>query len=175
MGQQELSFTSFNWRRELLLVSMAGMEVSWLAGWAVVMLGAGRTAGLLTAWLSAFVLYLIAAITARRLSLRRSPRADWIIGGLALVSTLIFVKLNLYPEISVFNPRWFGTFVGQIAGQWKTWPRELTGLFIGFVIWFRGLRLPGRLWRWRLCRRGWVWMLEEWLSPTLWPACFPLP
>lgn len=138
------SSTTLNWRRELLLASMAGMETSWLAGWTVILLESGKAAGLVTAWFSTFALYLVAAATARTLMRRRTPRSDWIIGGLALVSALIFINLNVYPDISLFNPRWLGTLVGNIASGFEKWPRELTALFIGFFIWFRGLRLPRR-------------------------------
>lgn len=133
-----------NWRRELLLLSMAGMDASWLAGWAVILMGAGRTAGLLTAWLSTFALYVMAATTARALIRRRTQRSDWIIGGLVFVSTLVFINLNLYPHNSPIDPSWLGTLVDDLASGSRTLPRELVGLLIGFFIWFLGLRLPRR-------------------------------
>ncbi len=144
MSRQSSSLPEFNWRRELLLLSMAGMEVSWLAGWTVILLGARQTAGLATAWLSTFVIYIIAVTTARMLIRRRSRRSDWIIGGLVLISTLVFINLNLYPDISLFSPRWLGVLAHHVAAGLQAWPRELTALFIGFFIWFRGLRLPRR-------------------------------
>ncbi|MFQ5855344.1 MAG: DUF4129 domain-containing protein [Anaerolineae bacterium] len=144
MGSQDLSLATFNWRRELLLVSMAAMETSWLAGWAVILLGTARTVGLLTAWLSTFALYLIAITTARTLIRRRSTRSDWIIGGLVLISTLIFTKLNLYPTVGLINPKWLGMMMRNVASGLQAWPRELTALFVGFFVWFRGLRLPRR-------------------------------
>jgi len=144
MSQQTSHLPEFNWRRELLLLSMTGMEVSWLAGWAVILLGAGQTAGLVTAWLSTFAVYLIAVTTARTLIRRRTRRSDWIIAGLVLVSTLIFINLNLYPGTSPFDPRWLRTLVSNIVSGLQRWPRELTALLFGFFIWVRGLRLPRR-------------------------------
>lgn len=143
-GQYNLSDARLNWRRELLLLSMAGMEVSWLAGWTVILLDATRTAGLTTAWISTFVVYVLATSTARTLIRRRTRRSDQIIGGLVLVSTLVYLKFNLYPAIGLFDPGWLGTLARNIASGLQKWPRELTGLLIGFFIWFRGLRLPRR-------------------------------
>ncbi|MFQ5340826.1 MAG: DUF4129 domain-containing protein [Anaerolineae bacterium] len=133
-----------NWRRELLLLSMAGMDASWLAGWAVILLGAGQTAGLATAWLSTFALYVMATTTARTLIRRRTQRSDWIIGGLVFVSTLVFINLNLYPHNGPFDPSWLRAVVEDFAAGSRRLPRELVGLFIGFFIWFQGLRLPRR-------------------------------
>ncbi|MBS1252596.1 MAG: hypothetical protein MAG451_01637 [Anaerolineales bacterium] len=164
MSQQTSSLANFNWRRELLVVSVAAMEVTWLAGWIRILLGVDETAGIVTVWLSTIVLYFVAMTTARMLIQRPTPRLDWIIGGLVFVSTLAFVNLNLYPQFSLFNPRWLATLIGNITGGFQTWPREITGVFIGFFIWFRGLRLPrqrvaGIRTTWRRVKVGLVMMV----------------
>lgn len=138
------TLAEFNWRRELLLISMAAMEVTWLSGWIKILIGVDQTASLTTIWLSTLAIYLLAMITARSLIQRPTPRIDWIIGGLILISTLIFLNLNLYPTVSLFNPRWFSLLVGNVTSGFQTWPREITTLFVGFFLWFRGLRLPQR-------------------------------
>lgn len=144
MSHQYPSLANFNWRREFLVLALAAMEVTWLSGWIKIILGAEQSAGLATVWLSTFGLYLIAITTARALVRRPTPRIDWIIGSLALISTLLFLNLNLYPTVRLFDLRWPAMLIQNVISGVQGWPREITGLFIGFFIWFRGLRLPRR-------------------------------
>lgn len=122
-----------NWRREGLFLIIAGMETCWLVGWSRVLLtGLGADIPGL-AWWSVIGLYVVALITARTLGRLGLRRGAWIIGGLALLTSMLLLQVNLDGSLQLLrDPSDPSTAI------------EVLTLLTGFLIWFRALRIPAR-------------------------------
>jgi len=119
------------------------METCWVVAWSRVILGYPGLGGSGLSWWSVFVLYLIALTTARLVGPRRD-RARWLVGAVALVTSALLVKVNLYPEVSLFNAAWVGRLLGQLTDLSVGLSLEALTLLLGFFAWYRGLRIPMR-------------------------------
>jgi hypothetical protein len=153
-----------NWRREGLFVAVAGMETCWVVGGSRVLLReqGANVAGF--TWWSVLTLYILALITARTLGRMELRRASWIIGGLALGSSLLLLQANSDQAPLILRR----------PGDPST-AREILALMLGFLIWFRALRVPALLGDTRAITRQFqvgVLILSVATLSTLW---FPAP
>ena len=131
-------------RRELLFLAIAGMETCWVAGWSRVILGSLGAGGAGLSWPSVLALYLVAVAATRLLGARRSPRETWVLGGLALLTTALVIKVNLYPDLELLDPAWVGRMLRRVTDLSAGLSQEMRALLLGLFVWFRGLRIPAR-------------------------------
>ena len=122
---------TINWRREGLFLCIIGMETCWIVGWSRVLLrrSKGNVTGL--AWWSVLALFLIALATARTLGRLRLQRESWIIGALALLTSLALVQINL---------GWVSEILRHPSATASA--RKFVTLLLGLLVWFRALPIP---------------------------------
>lgn len=122
-----------NWRREGLFLAIAGMETCWIVGWSRILMAELQADIPELSWWSLFALYVIGLSTARLVS-RLEPRyGPWIIAGLALLTSLLLLLVNLgWTSFALFS------FANLSSAE------SVVTLLFGFLIWILALRTPAQ-------------------------------
>jgi len=122
-----------NWRREGLFLAIAGMETCWIVGWSRILMAELQADIPELSWWSLFALYAIGLTTARLVS-RLEPRyGPWIIAGLALLTSLLLLLVNLgWTSSALFS------FANLSSAE------SVVTLLFGFLIWILALRTPAQ-------------------------------
>ena len=120
-----------NWRREGLFLAIAGMETCWIVAWSRILMAELQAEIPQLSWWSLFALYVIGLTTAR-LASRLAPRyGPWIISGLAVLTSLLLLLVNLG-----------GTFSAWLSLSNLARAESVVTLLFGFLIWVLALRTP---------------------------------
>lgn len=153
-----------NRRHRLLFLSLAGMDAAWFlplaltvivrwqaimmaeAGAAVVRLN-GLTeltplAAMLLAWLTLLLYMLVADLLNRRLI--DSPARELLLLGAALLTTLIGVRMLLYPDAAPGDWQWVGSTANAVFNFTAGWRPELALVLINLFLWWRVVMASGR-------------------------------
>jgi hypothetical protein len=131
-----------NWRRELLYVGLAVMECCWLFAWQTLFLGArGQSqrvplAGLLAMMLGALYLTRLGNQSGVSLVAQRL-----ITLALALLSTLVLLKVQVYTSYSLTDLSWLVRFAREVGDFLLRIPLSLILFLTGLYIWWRGIEL----------------------------------
>ena len=134
-----------NWRKEMLYLSLATMESCWFYAWLAFILGTSRQAPRVprSAILFALVLalYLTRLLSQRAISLL-TQRVVTIV--LALLSTVLLLKLYVYVDYHVSDLSWLGRFVWEISNTFQRIHASLVIFLAGLYLWWRGIQLAQR-------------------------------
>jgi len=134
-----------HWRRELSYVGLVLMECCWLYPWASAL--TGRQAARPYLPFAALVCTLLLALYLTRLLELGTPRV-WLqrllTVSVALLSTLLLLRLYLYGEYRPGDLSWTFRFVGELGTVLERVPRALIIFALGLYLWWRGISLAQR-------------------------------
>jgi len=133
-----------SWRRELLYVCLATMEVCWFYPWLLLLSGAAsgrRIPFVVVLCLFLGVTYLTRLFHQRavRLSLQRSATVS-----LALLCSLLLLRLYIYVGYPVSDLSWLGHLVWDLGNVMQRIPPALVIFVAVLYIWLRGIQLAQR-------------------------------
>lgn len=131
-----------NWRRELLYVGLALMECCWLFPWQTLFLGARGQSQRVP--LAGFLVMMLGALYLTRLGNQSgvSLVAQRLITlVLALLSTLVLLRVQVYATYSLTDLSWLGRFAREVGDFLQRIPVSLILFLTGFYIWWRGIEL----------------------------------
>jgi hypothetical protein len=121
-----------NWRRELMIIALAGMEACWLTGLARVLIKGPGSAQTLVSWWSVFLLFLVALAVVRVVGRLELRYGRWLTAGLTLLTAALLVQFSLDQSLFFLrNPS------DPASG------RATLVFVLGFVVWYRALRITG--------------------------------
>lgn len=134
-----------SWRKSTLYLGLAAMEACWLYPWFLFALGVGeRAAGVPFA---AMLLTLLLSFYVTRYFDRRAASLGWqrlwtIV--LALLCTLLLLRVYVYPGYSLTDLSWLTRFVWELGNVLQ----RIHGSFIltlaSLLLWWRGIQLAQR-------------------------------
>ena len=131
------------WRRELLLVSILGMDATWLTPWTAILAGTtqGPPHGLSLPRL--FGLLVVALLGTRLLGTLRLPLgAQQALAGLLAIGTgLVLIGVHLYSEYPLLGQGWIVAWLGDLAALQSGGMSGLVLLGVGLYAWGRGISL----------------------------------
>jgi hypothetical protein len=107
------------------------METAWIVAWSRVLLTRSEAHAQGLSWWSVLALYILALAAARALQSLQLRRASWIISGLALLSSLMLLQVNLGRILPARSH----------PADPSTAAAVLT-LLLGLWVWLRALRIP---------------------------------
>lgn len=132
------------WRRELLYLSLAVMESCWFYAWLTFVLGQGL--GHQLSFAATLSVLLLATYLTRLLHARETPllvqRNLTLL--LALLSSLLLVRLHVYADYGAGDLSWLGSFLAQVGNVMQRVPPSLILFCAGLYLWVRGIALAQR-------------------------------
>lgn len=153
-----------NRRYRLLFMSLAGMEVAWFLPFALTMLARGQVGmmarselatmqlgrltgvtpliAVLLTWAILLLYMLVADLLNRRLI--DSPQRELILLGAVVVTTLVSIRVLLYPTIPLTDGRWLRGALGSVFNYTEGWRPELALILINLFLWWRVVMASGR-------------------------------
>ena len=133
------------WRGELSYVGLASMECCWLHPWLRFLMGAGSGASPVP-FLAMLTVLLLALYLTRILEHRAVPlEAQRVLTlGMALLSTLLLLRMCIYADFGGTDPRWLLQFVRDVGRVLQYIPSSLTVFALGLYLWWRGISLAQR-------------------------------
>ncbi|MGB9879462.1 MAG: hypothetical protein ACPLRM_01750, partial [Anaerolineae bacterium] len=134
-----------NWRREALYLGLAIMESCWYAPWLALILGFGYTAPHIpfAAILSTLLLgmYITRFLEWRAVPL---PLQRLITVFIAVLNSLLLLRLFIYVNYMRSDFSWLGTFVWQVGNIFQAIPPAMLVFLANLYLWIRGVRLAQR-------------------------------
>ena len=134
------------WRREMLHLGLATMEVCWLLPWLSMLTGdASHTAQHI--WFAALLATLLLALYVTRALSRASIPLNLqrvLTPVIALASSLTMVRTIEYSNHSVGNLSWLNQFGREVGNILQHIPLSLIIFFVGLYLWWRGISLAQR-------------------------------
>ncbi len=133
--------------RPWLLFIVSVMELSWLYPWlALVGYFLTRYEHVLSVG-PAFALFFLALVVVEALSRWRiaTRYQRFMVGGLILFTTLLLIRIQVYPGAPFFSLRWLGTSLGNVLRLEQGISRELFLLLATYVLWWRGMSMSQQL------------------------------
>ncbi len=132
-----------DWRRELLLVTVATMDICWLYPWLAFFLflaaGPEYVISITGMWLWLLLaVYVVRVLNSFEMSLLKQ---QFVTIGIALLAILLVIKWELYEAYGLLSPRWIGQLLKDILSVWLAIPPQILILLVGLFVWWRGLRL----------------------------------
>jgi len=152
-----------NRRHRILYIALAGMEIGWLLPFILIFInfwvqrqdlanleklgageGARQLAGMLTApplmlfgaFLLTMLLYMLAADLLNKFYVE-SPWRELIMILLVLLTSMLTVRMVLYPTVGLLNLGWAGGFFGSMFNFTSGRRPELALILINALLWFR--------------------------------------
>jgi len=135
------------WRRPVLIVFVSVMELSWFYPW-LAFLGRIVTQrdGLLKPGLVFALFFLALGVTGLLSRWRVAERYQRIVvGGLVLVTVLLMIRAQVYPDERLWSLRWMGSSLAHFLRFDPVMSQELFLTLATFAIWWRGLGMSQRL------------------------------
>ncbi|HAL61181.1 MAG TPA: hypothetical protein DCP08_02080 [Chloroflexi bacterium] len=135
-----MSLPRIAWRRELLTVTVAAMEVSW--AYPFMLIFGGAIGPRFLSLFSAFFLLLVAIYLSRLLAKIRPSYSQPAMAILALLITMLIIKEDLFPNYALLDHQWVGELlrVGNIlAGELIT--PGIMAFIASLYLWWRGINL----------------------------------
>lgn len=131
------------WRRELLLLAILGMEATWLTPWATLLTGTGTDPLHQVPLVGILALLLGALLVARTLTASALPLAlqQCIAGLLAIGSGLALTGALLYTGYPFAGLQWLPAWLGDLIHARTPAPAGVTLLGITFYAWWRSAGL----------------------------------
>ena len=130
------------WRREVLYIALAAMEVCWFWSWLTLLIGpdGSRSWPLYAGFLLAAA-YLTRFMHARSipLNLQRAVTAV-----AAILSSLLLLRLVVYPGYAASDWSWVGAFGRELSNVAQRISPPLVVFAAGLYLWFRGISLAQR-------------------------------
>lgn len=130
------------WRREILYVALAAMEVCWFSSWLTLLLGSATSSSWSAyAGLLLFATYLTRFMHARaiKLSLQRSVTAVT-----AILSSLLLLRVVVYASYGWSDWSWIGAFGWELSNVMQHISPPLFVFAASLYLWFRGISLAQR-------------------------------
>jgi len=134
------------WRREMLHLGLATMEICWLLPWLSTLTG-GTSATIQHIWFAALLSTLLLALYVTRVLSRVSIplNAQRVLTLLmALASSLALVRTIEYGDFALGNLSWMIRFVREVGNILQRIPLSLIIFFVGLYLWWRGISLAQR-------------------------------
>jgi len=134
------------WRREMLHLGLATMEICWLLPW-LSMLTGGASDTTQHIWFAALLSTLLLALYVTRvLSHASIPlNAQRVLTPvIALASSLTLVGTTEYGNHAVGNLSWLNQFGREVGNILQRIPLSLIIFFVGLYLWWRGISLAQR-------------------------------
>ncbi|MFQ6000069.1 MAG: DUF4129 domain-containing protein [Anaerolineae bacterium] len=135
-----MSLPRIAWRKELLTVTVAAMEISW--AYPLMLILGGAIGPRFLSLFSTFILLLVAIYLSRLLAKMRPSYSQPAITILALLISMLIIKGDLFPKYALLDFRWIGELlrVGNIlAGELIT--PGIMALIATLYLWWRGINL----------------------------------
>lgn len=135
-------------RHELLFLSFALLEVSLLTPVALVILGWARywPPVLVTMWLLLLMLVPLNLIRIMTLLQLDRTRQRQVMVFSLLLAVVLSWRILLYHPDGFLDFGWLGQFLGTLAeGGNLLWTRDLSVFLLTIFVWWRGMRLAGRV------------------------------
>lgn len=135
-----MSLLRIAWRKELLTVTVAAMEVSW--AYPFLLIFGGALGPRFLSLFSAFSLLLVAIYLSRLLAKMRPSYSQPAMAILALLISMLVIKGDLFPKYVLLDFRWASELfrVGNIlAGELIT--PGIMALIATLYLWWRGINL----------------------------------
>jgi len=135
-----MSLPRLAWRKELLTIAVAAMEVGWAYPFLLILGGAIGPRFL--SLFSAFSLLLIAIYLSRFLAKMRPPYSQLAMVIAALLTSMVIIKSDLFPKYAFLDFQWVSELLrlGNIlAGELIT--PGIMALIATLYLWWRGINL----------------------------------
>ena len=131
------------WRRPLLLISILGMDATWLTPWTAALAGTAQGPARSLSLPELFTLLVVALLGTRLLGASRLPLGGQqvLAGLLAIVTGLVLIGAHLYPEYPFLGPGWVIAWLSDLAGLQSGATSGLAFLGLGLYAWGRGISL----------------------------------
>jgi hypothetical protein len=134
------------WRREMLHLGLATMEICWLLPWLSMLTGgAGHTTQRI--WFAALLSTLLLALYVTRVLSRASIPLNTqrvLTPLIALASSLTLVRATEYSNHAIGNLSWLNQFGREVGNILQRIPLSLIIFFVGLYLWWRGISLAQR-------------------------------
>lgn len=134
-----------NWCKEMLYLGLAAMESCWFAPWLALILGSGYRAPHIP-FAALFSVLLLGMYVTRFLTWRDiSLHVQRVITvTLAVLSSLLLLRLFIYVNYSGCDLSWLGYFIWQVGNIFQSIPPALIVFLAGLYLWIRGIHLAQR-------------------------------
>ncbi len=130
-----------NWRKEMLYLTLAAMESCWFYPWLIFLVGTRRQPGIPIGAVFATLLValqLTRVLNQERLSL---PLQRAAIIVLALLSSLLLLKLYVYADYPATDVAWLGRFAWELSNFFQRIHPSFVIFAAGLYLWWRGIQL----------------------------------
>lgn len=133
-----------NWRKEMLYLTLAAMEICWFYPWLIFLVGTRRQPGIpiaavLTTLLVALELTRVLSQESLSLLVQRV-----VILVLALLHSLLLLKLYVYADYRATDVAWLGRFAWELGNFFQRIHPSFVVFAAGLYLWWRGIQLAQR-------------------------------
>jgi hypothetical protein len=134
-----------SWRKQMLYWGLAAMESCWLYPWLLFALGTGERAARVP--FAAILFTLLLSFYLTRYFDRRAVSLAWQrlwTVALALLCTLILLRIYVYPSYDLGDFSWATRFVRELGNVLQRFHDSLIVTLASLLLWWRGIQLAQR-------------------------------
>ena len=129
-----------HWRKELLYVTLGVMENCWFYPWVTFLMGRSLPFAA-TLWVLLGAMYLTRLLHRRETPLAVQRSLTLL---LAVLSTLLLLRLYIYGGLAIHDLSWLGYFLGEASNTLQRISPALVLFVAGLYLWTRGIALGQR-------------------------------
>lgn len=133
-----------NWRKEMLYLTLAAMEICWFYPWLIFLVGTRRQPGIP---IGAVFATLVVALQLTRVLNQESlsllvQRATIMV--LAVLSSLLLLKVYVYSDYPATDAAWLVRFAWELSNFFQRIHPSFVVFAAGLYLWWRGIQLAQR-------------------------------